>query len=200
MKRYVAMLAVAMLAGATQQALAVERTYQFGVSDQRTNITFQSETDFEVVLGSTRSLSGNVTADLKGGRAQVELEVPLSSLRTGIELRDQHLLSPMWLDAEKYPNISFVSSKARRLSGTKWQIEGTFTMHGVSREMTVKADVREIPAAAAKKAGLEDGDWVRVTVPFQVKLSDFGVEIPEMASAKVNDTWRVQVQAFATTG
>ena len=200
MKRFVAMLAVAMLAGATQQALAVERTYQFGVSDQRTNITFQSETDFEVVLGSTRSLSGNVTADLKGGRAQVELEVPLSSLRTGIELRDQHLLSPMWLDAEKYPNISFVSNKAKRLSGSKWKIEGTFTMHGVSREMTVKADVREIPAAAAKKAGLEDGDWVRVTVPFQVKLSDFGVEIPEMASAKVNDTWRVQVQAFATTG
>ena len=73
-------------------------------------------------------------------------------------------------------------------------------MHGVSRPITVTADVREIPAAAAKKAGLEAGDWVRVSVPFQVKLSDYGVTIPEMASAKVNDIWQVQVQAFATTG
>ncbi len=200
MKKLITMFAITLLTVGALPTLAAEKTYSFGVSDQRTNITFQSETDFEVILGSTQSLSGKVIADLQGEGARVDLEVPLASLKTGIAKRDQHLRSPMWLDAKKYPNITFVSNVARRLADNRWEIDGTFTLHGVSRGITVQADVREIPAAAAKKAGLEKGDWVRVSVPFQVRLSEYGVKIPEMAAAKVNDTWQVQIQAFATTG
>ena len=51
----------------------------------------------------------------------------------------------------------------------------------------------------AQKAGLEPGEWIRVTAPFKIKLSDFGVKIPEMAAAKVNDTWQLNIQAYAST-
>ncbi len=200
MNQRIIILATTLLMIVALPALAAEKTYRFGVSDQRTNITFQSETDFEIILGSTRSLFGEVVADLKNERAEVDLEVPLDSLRTGIDLRDKHLRSAKWLDAKRHPSITFVSKKASHLSGTQWKIEGTFTLHGVSKNVAVIADIREIPAASAKKAGLEAGDWMRVSVPFEVKLSDFGVEIPKMVSAKVNDVWQVNVQAFATTG
>ncbi|MDQ7006711.1 MAG: YceI family protein [Acidobacteriota bacterium] len=176
---------------------AAEKSYKFGISDQRTNITFESNTDFEVILGSTHKLSGQIVADLEAGTGRVEAEVPVASRRSGIDLRDKHLRSKKWLDAKGHPVISFVSSSARQVSGTQWEIIGTFTLHGVSREVSVTADVRPIPAAAARQAGLEKGDWLRVLVPLEIKLSDYGVKIPGKAAARVNDTWKVRILAFA---
>jgi polyisoprenoid-binding protein YceI len=191
--------AVITLLVAAGDLAATQKTYHFGVSGQRTNITFESHTDFEVILGSTNALSGMAQADFDSGEATVKLEVPVASLRTGIDLRDQHLRSPMWLNADQHPTISFVSKKARRLDNDRWEVTGDFTLHGVTRTLKTVVSVREIPGDLAKKAGLEAGEWVRVSAPFEVDLSEFGVQIPDMAAAKVNDTWNIRVVAFAST-
>ncbi len=193
------LMAVTLMVASTVGAQAADTTYRFGSAPQRTTITFESQTDFETVLGSTSQIAGSITADADRGAGSVSIEVPVASLDTGIAMRNDHLRSPMWLDAEKFPTIQFKSVSARKLAGTKWQIRGMFTMHGVSKELSVDVDVRLIPAASAKAAGLEDGEWVRVTAPFTVHLSDFGVKVPEMAAAKVSDTWTVKVVAFANT-
>ena len=178
---------------------AMETTYHFGVSPQNTNVTFESETDFETILGSTREIRGTAVVDIEGGIVQTTLEVPVESLRTGIDLRDEHLRSGMWLDAKKYPTISFSSTTARKIDDTRWEITGTFSMHGESRELSTIVDVRSIPADVAKTAGLGKGDWIRITAPFEVKLSEFGVVIPKKPAQRVNDTWTVKIQVFAST-
>jgi polyisoprenoid-binding protein YceI len=192
----IALSALVMSAGGSS---AKEETYHFGVSDQRSNITFESVTDFETVLGSTHKLMGHVTTDMRQGNAEVELIVPVASLKTGIDMRDDHLRSPMWLDAETFPTISFASTEVKKQRGSKWSVEGEFTLHGVTRDIKTKADVRQIPMDLAKKAGLEDGNWVKVTTEFELKLSDYGVMIPKMAAAKVSDTWKVTYVAYAST-
>jgi polyisoprenoid-binding protein YceI len=178
---------------------AEETTYHFGVSPQNTNVTFESETDFETILGSTREIRGTAVVDVQGGLAQTSLEVPVESLRTGIELRDKHLRSGMWLDAKKYPTISFSSTAARKIDDTRWEISGSFSMHGESHELSTIVEVRPIPADVAKNAGLGKGDWIRITAPFEVKLSEFGVVIPKKPAQRVNDTWTVKIQVFAST-
>jgi hypothetical protein len=55
-------IVTALLALVAAPGHAAEKTYHLGVSDQRTNVTFESTTDFEVVLGSTHALKGTVTA------------------------------------------------------------------------------------------------------------------------------------------
>ena len=115
---------------------SVAAEYKFGVSSQRTNITFQSETDFETILGSSNKMSGVAHADFQEGTADVKLSVPVESLRTGIDLRDEHLRSPMWLDAGTHPAISFESTSAKQAGKGKWKIKGNFTMHGVTREIS----------------------------------------------------------------
>ena len=190
---------VALTIAALAPVAAVESTYHFGVSPQNTNVTFESETDFETILGSTREIRGTAVVDFEGGTAQTNLEIPVESLRTGIDLRDKHLRSAMWLDAKKFPTISFVSTTARKIDDTRWEISGTFSMHGESRELSTIVDVRPIPGSIAKQAGLGKGDWVRITAPFEVKLSEFGVKIPNKPAQRVNDTWRVKVQVFAST-
>ena len=180
-------------------SVAGEATYHFGVSEQSTNITFESETDFETILGSTREIKGTAVVDLEQGLASTTIEVPVASLRTGINLRDEHLRSKAWLDAKSHPSISFASSRARKVDNNRWEVSGTFSMHGQSRELTTIVDVRTIPAEVAKSAGLGKGEWIRITAPFEVKLSDFGVEIPKKPAQRVNDAWKIRVQAFAAT-
>jgi polyisoprenoid-binding protein YceI len=166
---------------------------------QRSYITFESEADVETIHGTSNELKGTVRADLKGEKAQVKLEVPVASLNTGIDLRDQHLKSSMWLDAEKHPNITFTSKKIEKAGKNEWKIRGAFTMHGVTKNLDVRADVREISRKLAEKSGLGKGEWVKVSVPFKVKLSEFGVRVPKKLAARVNDTWDVRVVAFAST-
>jgi polyisoprenoid-binding protein YceI len=180
-------------------ARAAEVTYYFGVSPQRTNVTFESQADFENILGSTNTLSGTAKIDMDGGRGSLSLEVPVASLKTGIDSRDGHLRSPMWLDADQYPSITFSADQVKKLDENNWEASGAFTAHGKSKDMTVVADVRPIPAGAAKAAGLEAGDWVKVTATFSVNLSDFGVKVPDQLAGKVSDMWSVKVIAFAST-
>jgi polyisoprenoid-binding protein YceI len=199
------LVVLGMFTGFSEPTLAAYKTYHFGVVasgmdlSQRSYITFESEADVETIHGTSNELKGTVRADLKGEKAQVKLEVPVASLNTGIDLRDQHLKSPMWLNAEKYPNITFASKKIEKAGKNEWKIRGTFTMHGVKKNLEVKADVREISRKLAEKSGLGKGEWVKVSVPFKVKLSEFGVQVPKKLAARVNDTWDVRVVAFAST-
>lgn len=186
------------LAGLLQvaAAAATERTFAAGGDDKNTNITFESETDFETILGRTHTVTGQVVADLEAGTASVEVRVPVASLDTGIELRNKHLQSGDWLDAKKNPEIRFVSTTARQLEDGSWEIAGDFTLRGVTKPITVRARVKPIPAEAAKAAGLGKGDWLRVSVPFEVQLSDHGLAVPQKVAGRVSDTWKVKLNLF----
>ncbi len=137
-----------------------------------------------------------MVADLEAGTASVEVRVPVATLDTGIELRNKHLQSSDWLDAKKNPELSFVSRSARKLDDGSWEIAGDFSLHGVTQPLTIRAQVKPIPAEAAKAAGLGKGDWLRVATPFEVKLSDFGVQVPGKVAGRVSDVWKVKLNLF----
>lgn len=191
------LLAAAAISLFSMPARAASRTYAIGTEDKNTSITFESESEFETILGSANQAHGTVVADLDAGSGSVEIAVPLEALRTGIDLRDKHLKSSDWLDAKKNPEIRFVSRQATQVDETTWRIEGDLTLRGVTKTLTVETKVRTIGAAQAQSAGLGKGDWLRVVVPFDVKLSEFGVEIPKKVAGRVSNDWKVRVSVFA---
>ena len=77
--------------------------------------------------------------DLAGARAYGSVSV--ASLDTSQERRDAHLRSPAFLDAERYPKLTFRSSEFRPLAGGTFEIAGDLTMHGVSRPITLTAEL-----------------------------------------------------------
>lgn len=168
--------------------------YTFDVNSKFINISFESQMDIEDILGTTTSLSGSVVLDEPV--QSFSLTVPVASLKTGIDMRDEHLRSEGWLNSARFPDISFTGKSITKKAGDKFLIAGDFELKGIKKSMTVEADLRKIPAAAAAKLGLDDADWIRVRATFKVKLSDFGVKIPEMAAAKVSDTWTIKVSIF----
>lgn len=198
MKRLAALaLAVAGLAFAPKPD---DVTFYIGHHPKFINITFDSHADIETILGTTNTAKGEVTADLGKGTGSVSLTVPVASMKTGIDMRDEHLRSPMWMDAAKYPDITFVSKKVEKADKAgRVKVTGDFTLHGVAKETTVLVDWKELPAEALKKSGFPEGRWLKFSTEFPVKLSDHGIKIPDGGVGKVNDTWNVKMSIFAGT-
>jgi polyisoprenoid-binding protein YceI len=195
MKRAINMLGVAIMVFAFGANSVQAKEYSFDVDSKFVNITFESKMDIEDILGTTHTISGSASFD--GRTGNFDLSVPVTSLDTGIKMRDEHLQGEMWMDAAKAPNIVFKGEKVVEKGEGKYEVSGKLSFRGAEKAVTIKVTAKEIPAATAKKFGLGDAGALRIRSEFRVKLSDYGIQIPEMAAAKVSDVWTVNISVFA---
>ncbi|WP_416968830.1 YceI family protein [Streptomyces sp. 4F14] len=69
--------------------------------------------------------------------SSVHVRIHADSINTGNNTRDNHLRSADFLDVERYPYVDFQSTRFGYRGGTKWTLQGTLTMHGVSRSVSL---------------------------------------------------------------
>jgi polyisoprenoid-binding protein YceI len=129
------------------------------------------------ILGGISKVSGKFTDfdvklvydDADINRSSVSATIKTASIDTGIENRDKHLRTADFFDAEKYPEITFQSSRIEK-KGNHLTAYGTFTMHGVSKEIALPFMI------TGKYKDPKDGD---VSIGFSSKLminrQDYGV-------------------------
>lgn len=72
--------------------------------------------------------------------AKVVAEIKTNSVYTNNEPRDQHLISPDFLDAEKYPLIHFVSTDYKKIQDRKYQVVGNLTIKGRTLPIIMEAE------------------------------------------------------------
>lgn len=80
-------------------------------------------------------------------KSSVEAVIKATSIDTGIERRDTHLRNPDFFDVEKYPEITFKSSRIEK-KGKGFIAHGTFSMHGVSKEIAIPFTVNGVNSDA----------------------------------------------------
>ena len=136
--------------------------------------------------GRFNDISGTFTP-AEGGSCNFEVKV--DSVDTANEKRDEHLRHPDFFDAEQFPIISFKSSKVEKAGENKLRIAGDFTMHGVTKPITV--DMQIFPARDTKVAGFRGG----FETIFTIKQSDFGMAEPMIAMGGVSDEVTIIVAA-----
>jgi len=101
-------------------------------------------------------------------KSQVEFSADVASIDTADAKRDEHLKSPDFFDAAKFPKVTFTSTKITK-AGKGYKVKGNLTMHGVTKEVTLDATVS---AAVANPWGKQ----VRaVKITGKVKRADFGL-------------------------
>jgi polyisoprenoid-binding protein YceI len=66
----------------------------------------------------------------------VEGTVNVASVDTGDANRDGHLKSPDFFDVEKYPTMTFRSTKVESKGGGRFHVTGDMTIKGVTRQVT----------------------------------------------------------------
>lgn len=71
--------------------------------------------------------------------AKITLNAKVASINTDVDARDAHLKTADFFDAEKYPMLTFKSTKLVKVSSKKGFIYGNLTFHGITK--SVKLDV-----------------------------------------------------------
>jgi len=88
--------------------------------------------------GEFTEFSGTINADFENlAGSGVELKIQASSIDTKDDGRDKHLRSEDFFDVEKYPEITFSSSKVTKVDDSSFAVVGDLKMHGVSRQITL---------------------------------------------------------------
>ncbi|KAF0242590.1 MAG: hypothetical protein FD180_3820 [Planctomycetota bacterium] len=191
--------ALSLVLAASAVLSAGDTTYYVGHMEKFVNIQFQSDTDLETIVGSTNKATGEIHIDLEKGEGSVNLTVPVAGMTTGIAMRDEHMRGDKWLEAAKFPDLTFVSKKVKidKDKGTA-AVTGDFSMHGIAKEKSVTATWKALSKEAAEKAKFPQGDWVRFVVEFEVNLADHGVASAN-GGGKVSETWKIRMTLFACT-
>ena len=126
-------LSLLMAAGAANAATEV-----YKIDPAHSQIGFSIRHFFSKVPGSFTKYSGTIVYDPeKPAASSVKAEIAAASINTNNEKRDGHLRSEDFFFVEKYPTITFESTKVTPVGDGKLMVEGNLTMRGVTKPATL---------------------------------------------------------------
>jgi polyisoprenoid-binding protein YceI len=95
--------------------------------------------------------------------ARARIEIDLASIDAGSREADDESAGKLWFNRSAYPKAVFVSSQVRALGNNRFEMRGTLTLKGKTREMTMP-----VTYAPGRNAATFDGGFV-------LKRLDFGI-------------------------
>jgi len=122
------------------------------------------------VHGEFPDVTGTVTGSADAPElASIEVSVGIGSITTGQEQRDGHLKSADFFDVETFPTMTFKSTSVKTTGEGEFDVVGDLTLHGVTKEITLKAEV------SSEVANPYGGFKVGVSATGKVNREDFGM-------------------------
>ena len=132
----IAVLAVGLAAAVTLPAVAAAATY--AVDQAHSKASFQVRHLVTKVRGKFADFASTVVMDdAKPEASLVEFTIQATSIDTSVADRDKHLRSDDFFAVEKYPEITFKSTKIERAGDHAYQVTGDLTMRGVIKRITL---------------------------------------------------------------
>lgn len=172
------------------------QTFSADSKDGRNQASFISDAPFEKIVGLSSGLDATVMLNVNDitQNPMGKVKVPINNIKTGIDLRDEHMKSDMWLNAGKFPYAEFQLTGIKNPSSkslndgqkVKATLVGKFTVHGVTKDIEVPGTLTYFKESDRTKAKAP-GNLLVANADFNIKLSDYGVMIPSMVVGKVNE-------------
>lgn len=89
------------------------------------------------VEGRFDQVGGTIEMGKKIEDTKINAKIDVKSVSTGNVDRDKHLLGPDFFDAQKFPEMTFVSKKVTG-SPSALKVAGELTLHGVTKPVTLE--------------------------------------------------------------
>lgn len=142
----------------------------FEVDRTHSEVSFQVRHLVGKVRGRFTDFDGTLTVDPdRPEEARVWFAVQAASIDTDLPDRDRHLRSADFFDAENFPQVAFRSSRVASRGGDDYEVAGTLSIRGVSREIRVPVSFLGFATDpwGSEKAGFE--------AQFRVNRKEFGM-------------------------
>jgi len=145
MKSWISKTAIATALLVALPVLANADTWQ--IDPAHTNVEFSvRHMMISNVKGQFQKTSGTIT--ISGNdptSAKIDATIDATSINTRVDKRDAHLKSPAFLDVDKFPTISFKSTKVEAAGPGKWKVTGDLTLHGVTKPAVLDVESTGTP-------------------------------------------------------
>jgi len=93
------------------------------------------------VRGTFTKLSGTVQYDpTDPTKSSIDATIDAASVDSRVEMRDNDLRSPKFLDVQKFPTITFKSKRVEPAGTGKLKVTGDLTIHGVTKEVVLDVE------------------------------------------------------------
>ncbi len=109
-----------------------------------------------------------IAEDLSSAHASGSVKV--ASVDTNEAQRDEHLRSADFFDADTYPELNFEATEITALDAESYRITGKLTLHGISKEIVLHADVQgsDVDPWGNQRVGLE--------ITGEISRGDYGMK------------------------
>jgi polyisoprenoid-binding protein YceI len=123
------------------------------------------------VKGKFTGLSGTLSLhETDHTLSSVEASVDVASVHTGDPQRDAHLKTAEFFDVEKFPRMTFKSTRVERKSDGGYAVTGELTIHGATKTETF--DVEDISGPAKDPWG---NTRIGLSATTKINRKDFGL-------------------------
>jgi len=170
MKSWISKTAIAIAMIVALPILAQADTWQ--IDPAHTNVEFTvRHMMISNVKGQFQKTSGTVTTNgTDPASAKIDATIDASSVDTRVDKRDAHLKSPAFLDVDKFPTITFKSTKVEADGPGKWKVTGDLTLHGVTKPV-----VLEVEGTGAPINDPMGNTRAGASATTKIKRSDYGL-------------------------
>ncbi|MBA3600238.1 MAG: YceI family protein [Acidobacteria bacterium] len=150
---------------------AAETTGSYDIDPKHSYIGFRvTHMGLAEVPGAFRDFSGSINYDGKDvSKSSVNFTAKVTSVDTGVAPRDTHLRTADFFEVEKYPEMTFKSTKIEK-KGDKWEVTGDFTLKGVTKQITIPFTVNGMMKDA--KGNVKMG----ISAQTMINRQDYGVK------------------------
>lgn len=177
MKKLLAVFAALVLAVASR---ADATTYK--IDHVHSSVGFSLRHLVSKFSSSFTKVSGSISYDAAAPeKSSVEATVEIASVSTASEKRDNHIKSPDFFDAAKFPSASFKSKAWKKTGDGTFDVTGDLTIKDVTKEVVLKATLL---GTGPGMGGATLTGWEATTA---IKKSDFGLAGPAMLGKVLGD-------------
>lgn len=116
----------------------------------------------------------NATLDLDSANPEnssLMVEIPVSSIDSGVPKFDEHLVSADFFDAENHPTITFKSTDMRQIITGRGKVTGDLTIKGVTKPITLDVTLNKVG-----KHFRSGKDMFGISATGNLKRSEHGVD------------------------
>ncbi|TME85941.1 MAG: YceI family protein [Chloroflexi bacterium] len=120
-------------------------------------------------------------------RSKVDVTIRTASIRTHNEQRDNDLRSSYFLEAEKYPTITFKSTKIEKKGEDRGTMTGDLTIKGTTKPVTLKV------VKYGEFSDPQMGHRIGYAAETTINRKDFGMNFDAMANGKFVVSHDIQI-------
>ena len=161
------------LAGA---AAAAPATYE--IDPQHTYPSFEADHmgGMSVWRGKINSSAGKIVLDKQAGTGSVDVTMDMKTIDFGIDALNAHAQTADLFDVAKYPTATFTGKLVKFQNGAPTEVDGTLTLHGVSKPVTLK-----INSFQCKDHPMKRKEFCGADASATINRDDFGVDFGKVS-------------------